>query len=665
MLAGWGAPASASAWLALALGALLLLARPLVPARLRRRWGAAPLALELTGAALLAALLSVLYVQHYLRGGPRIIDATSYYLEGKALAHGLLAFTPSLPSGAFRGRFLLSTPSEQLAVLFPPGYPALLALGFLVRAPLLVGPALAAALTVSTFALGRALGFGPRAALLAALVGALSATLRYHTADTMSHGLAALLLSLSLLGALGQRRWSALGGGLALGWLLATRPVTGGVVALGVLLVQRRHPGRLGLLALGSLPGLALLLLHQHAATGEWLGSTQLRYYALADGPPGCFRYGFGADIGCWFEHGDVLERHGAGHGPWQALRTTTSRLYVHLADVGNAPWLALLLPVALVVQWSSAGARLLGGLVLALIAAYVPFYFDGSYPGGGARFYSEALPLEHLLLAGLAVRWRREAWLPPLMLIGYALHASHTHTALQQRDGGRPMYEPEIVAAAGVRRGLLFVETDHGFALGHDPSVRDAATGLVVARRRYDAHDWVLWRRLGTPPSHQYHFDLQGLSAPSVERLSFPAELDRLRFEAEAEWPPLAVSGGWAHPQHLAPACVSRGAGLRLRATGSHDAARARLELAVARPGRYRLIAHWAAYGEPRASVGLHAGAASASLQAHDFARDPCPSLLAGEHDVQERLVVEAWATGDAVVLDALELLARPSAGP
>jgi len=35
---------------------------------------------------------------------------------------------------------------------------------------------------------------------------------------------------------------------------------------------------------------------------------------------------------------------------------------------------------------------------VLGVMLAYVPFYFDGSYPGGGARLFADVLPLEHVL---------------------------------------------------------------------------------------------------------------------------------------------------------------------------------------------------------------------------------------------------------------------------
>ena len=54
-----------------------------------------------------AALASAGYLHHYLNGGPRIVDATSYFLQGRALAEGKLAFEVPDPSASFRGRFTL------------------------------------------------------------------------------------------------------------------------------------------------------------------------------------------------------------------------------------------------------------------------------------------------------------------------------------------------------------------------------------------------------------------------------------------------------------------------------------------------------------------------------------------------------------------------------
>jgi len=96
-LGTWGAPPDAVSAIALALGAVLA-----AGALLRRGGGVLSEANVsrrrfLTLAALAASLLSVLWISVYLRGGPRIVDATTYFLQGRALANGDLAWPVAEP----------------------------------------------------------------------------------------------------------------------------------------------------------------------------------------------------------------------------------------------------------------------------------------------------------------------------------------------------------------------------------------------------------------------------------------------------------------------------------------------------------------------------------------------------------------------------------------
>ncbi|MBK7584812.1 MAG: hypothetical protein IPI67_32065 [Myxococcales bacterium] len=600
-----GLPREAVTWAILVLGLGALAAAALRSEPIARFTRSRP-RLTLLLLSIAAALLSVGYLHHYLRGGPRIVDATSYYLEARALAQGYFAFPIPDPSGSFRGRFLLTPPeASTLVVLFPPGYPALLALGFLLGSPLAVGPVLAAVLTFITFALARELFHRDDVALLAATLSVLCAALRYHTADTMSHAWAAILLAVSLLGALRGGR-ATLWAGLALGWLVATRPVTGLVCAVFVaLLCARRRRSDLVLVALGAVPGLVLFGLHQHAATGSFWGSSQLRYYALADGPPGCFRYGFGAGVGCMFEHGSFVREHlPSGFGFAAALGTTGRRLWHHLGDLLNAwPLFALVLYAAIAGRRQHA-VRLITLVTLALIAAYAPFYFDGNYPGGGARFYAEALPLEHGLVAWGLLQLRVARFAPGALAVAFAVHGSRAHEALRDREGGRPMYEPQVLAAQGVRHGLVFVSTDHGFNLAHLPGAHDASRNLIVARFHDDAHDFQLWQALGRPPAYRYVFDSTALaSTPRLQPLV--PHLDT-EFAASAEWPPLAVRSGWSHPDYPGAACAAGRPGLRLRQ------AQIEVELLAEIDGPGRVIARWTAVNDQNTNLTVSAGGTS-----------------------------------------------------
>ena len=570
----WGGPASpyltfglspdAVPWLTLV--AALVIAFAAAKKKVRDALARAPAGLVLGALAVLAGVLSALYLAHYLRGGPRIVDATSYFLEARALAQGDFWFPVPEPRASFHGRFLLSS-SEGLAVLFPPGYPLVLSLGFWLGAPLAIGPLIGAALVPATYGVARAFGAERPTAYAAAALGVASAALRYHTADTMSHGLSALLGASMLALAARDSRRSAVFSGACAGLLIATRPVTGiallTVVAFGVRTTTTRRL----LAALAAAPLLGFFLFHQYRLAGEWLRSSQSAYYAVADGPAGCFRYGFGPGIGCWFEHGDfVRSRLGdSGYGFSAALGNLTRRLLLHLDDVANAAPLALLVPVGAAISFRQQNAKVGAFAVVAVMLAYVPFYFEGSYPGGGARFFADVLPLEH---AFLAIALTRLGYLPvglPFSLLGFALHTSHQHDALARREGGRPMFEPAVLESHGVQRGLVFVSTDHGFNLGHDPGASTAHESIVVARARGDALDHLLWTGLGRPPAFRYRYDPRSERAvPALEPFVPPRSQ---RIEGESLYPPVRVSGGFAYPEVRLDPCSSRGRALKFRA--------------------------------------------------------------------------------------------------
>jgi hypothetical protein len=347
---------------------------------------------------------------------------------------------------------------------------------------------------------------------------------------------------------------------------------------------------------LGLLPGLALLAFHQHAATGDFFGSAQLRYYALSDGPPGCFRLGFGAGIGCLHEHGDfVTSRLSHGYGVMEAVLGTLRRLQHHVLDIANAEPLALLVPFAVWAGFKETGLRVMGAGVALIIIVHAAFYFDATYPGGGARLYADALPLEHVLVAWSLVRLRLARYAPALALFGFAVHASFSHRALAEREGGRPMLEQSVIANAGITQGLLFVDTDNGFNLGHDPSLFDARRGIVVARARSDAHDYFLWDRLGRPASYRYRYDpFEPNTLPSIEPVQVQST-PPYRFQGEAEWPVLSIEGGFAHPDFAPGDCASGRRVLRLRKTGNEPLV-ASVEV-MSQAGPQRLVAHWVAF--------------------------------------------------------------------
>ncbi len=596
LLGSWGRPADGVAVVVLVLAIVLAAVAMKKPRELERVFDDKQLSTRrfLLIAGFAAAFLSLGYVAEYLRGGPRIIDASTYYLQARAISEGHFAWQVPDPSASFRGRFLIAPSAlhgDHVAGIFPPGYPLVLSLGFLVGMPMIVGPLLAAANVCVTYALAKEVAWdrpeSESIARAAALLSIACAALRYHTADTMSHGATALWVTASLACALRakrttERRWLGYSG-FALGMVVATRPISALPIGACVLIISWTvHRWRAARVAAFALFGVGLLMFAQWASTGSSLRSTQLDYYATSDGPPGCFRYGFGDGVGCMFEHGDfVRARLPDGYGLFSATGTTLRRLLLHLSDALNA-WPLMLLVLA-ISKRAIKRAPLLGwlaALVALQVLAYAPFYFDGNYPGGGARLYADVLPVEHVFVAvaistssvdgstPIGTYKRRATWILAIVLAGFAFHGVYDHRQLAERDGGRVMFDREDLERANIKRGLVFVDTDHGFDLAHDPKYASAPDlGVTIARLRGDDHDRLLYTRLEEPPAWVYRF---GHDASTLTPYNPPTKSDAWTFEAEAEWPPLDQrAGAWAMPIWTVPACASAAHALEIQGDG------------------------------------------------------------------------------------------------
>jgi hypothetical protein len=692
----FGAPADVPSAVALAVALLLVWqGRRLFAAMFR-----APRSLAVGVLALAALALSAGYVHEYLRGGPRIIDATSYWLEARALAEGRVSWAIDEPTASVRGRFLLlsgAVDAPRLGVIFPPGYPLLLAIGFVFGVPLWIGPFIAALLAVATYALAKTVSAREDVARLAATLSVLSAALRYHTADTMSHGWAAFLFAATLAlayaaiddpSAARRRLFAALAGTL-FGWLVATRPVSALALLPALLLaISRMHGAARAFAVLGAALPVALFALQQRAVTGSWLVSAQSAYYAIADGPAGCFRYGFGAGIGCLHEHGAFVEA-ALPHGldALAATKISIHRFYLHLGDIANFEPLALLVAFAPILarhREQPVLARRTKELTLTVVAiftVYVPFYFDGSYPGGGARFFADVLPLEHVLVAIAAALGatrlrhrfstfdlpRAASAISALALAGFGTHLAFEHGKLRDREGGRPFFEPSVLAQAKVERGLVFVGTDHAFNLAYDPGTQDPNQGVVVMREYGDDRDRLVWERLGRPSSYRYVFEGNAIPPAVVVWTPGPAQ-HPFRFEAEAEWPPHRQIGGTLEPVFAQGTCAWGGRLLAVRSTSERPFEGA-ISFPVPRKGTYRVGVHVASAGDTTARIVLRDAPGSPPLATWTLATTKkdlqCATLTEEFVKLRDRGWLEITARGgsnwflDAIALEPTEWVA------
>jgi hypothetical protein len=579
-LGTWSRPPDRPSQVALA-AAVVLLAVAFVPGG--PRWLVS--LLEVTGASdlkrrrrflfvasFVAAFLSLGYIAFYLRGGPRAPEAATYWLQGRALSHGKLTWTVTDPTASFRARNLLLTVPDRLAGIFPPGFALLLGAAFQLGAPMLVGPLLAAGLVLATWLLARELAIGAgeddaraewigRVAVVLSLV---SAALRYHTAESLPQGAAAAALTVALASALrGRRTGDATlfaAAGLAVGFVLCTQPMS--AIGVGIVVVALARLSRDGARSVlwacaASLPGLALLLAANRLSVGHAFASPAA-YYAARFGSP-------------------VTTPPGAKAAAVAILR----RARANLADVANFEPIALL-PLLLLRRdarrRTGRDAWFAAAIVGLQIFVAVPAGAGEGPSGAGASALVDVLPIQHALIAltlGLAVP---HAWFGSLAtatvalsLAGFGVHTSHDHARMAAAGLGRPHYEPDVAREAGATHGLLFFDDDEGYELAHDPAAT-ASHGIEAVRVRGDDHDRLLFDLLGRPPTHRH---LSPHTGPSISSWT-PTGGDTWRFEAEADYPPVAVSDpstGRAEVVEALGTCASDAHALAVVPAGAADA--------------------------------------------------------------------------------------------
>jgi len=505
----------------------------------------------LVAAAFFAAFLSLGYIDFYLGGGPRAPQAASYWLQGRALSHGHLSWPALDPIANFRGRYLLFSPArDRLAAIFPPGFAVLLAPAFVVGAPMLVGPLVAAALVGATWLLAREIatqsGESPiRTEIIARLavgLSVVSAGLRYCTADVLPFGAVATSVATALAFALRGRRLQQprlfAAAGLLVGLLVALQPLAALPTALIVAGLAFGGPSRA--VAWGcvcALPGVLVVLGANRAATGSAWTSPASLYSALVE-PHAALR---AADV----------------------ARSVFPLLRGNLLDVANFEPLALVGVLAVLRKGRSPGvswaAALLVGywIVLGIVRA------DSAVPMVSATSLAGVIPVEHVLMAmGLARLFPRALTSAAmatiaLALASFAFHASHVHAGIAKSGLGRPAFEPDVAREANIAHGLLFFENDEGYELASDPD-ETASHGVLAARLRGDDNDRLLYDSLGHPAVRRYSAN-RGVA--TIQFWTPPAEgSETFRFEAESDWPPVAQWGGVAEVLESSSPCVSNG---------------------------------------------------------------------------------------------------------
>lgn len=408
-----------------------------------------------------AALLAVLsYARH-----PHVPDEVSYVLQARHLARGMIAMpAPPVPE-AFNLDLMWYEPARWFSP-FPPGWPALLAVGVAVGVPWLVNPLLGGANVMLAYLFLREL-YQRRTARLGVLLLCASPWHLFMTMSLMSHtfSLAATLLAALAVARLrrtGKLRWGWLGG-IAIGIVALMRPLEGvavaGMLGLWTLLASGWRPRQWRIvpslvLAAGTVIVAVANVPYNRALTGSPFRFPVMAYFDVYYGP-GVNDLGFGANRGV----GWALDPF-PGHGPLDVLVNASMNAFaINVELLGWATGSLLLL-----------GAFVLGGrprrpdwLMLAAIGAIVGihslYWFSGG-PDFGARYwYLVLVPCIALTARGLewlAGEAEAEGWGPPPEIQDGTTSASARH-----RSGAARIASARVYAAAGllaIGALLLFV---------------------------------------------------------------------------------------------------------------------------------------------------------------------------------------------------------------
>ncbi len=414
------------------------------------------------GAGLLFLIAALVLSRYLFAGNPHHVDSIAQLFQGRIFLSGGLT-APAPERFEFFGATHLLVSAGRWFSQYPPGHPALLAVGLGLGAPWLINPVFAAATAVLVFAVGRQM-LGPAEARLALVLLVISPFALFMSASFMNHVTTLFFLTLALYAALrateGERqlRWSA-ALGLALSAAATIRPLDAAAWALvlGVWLLLRRGWRPAAVAGAVCLLGLVPLLAYNGLTTGN-----PLRFgYSLLWGPG----HGLGFHTDPW----------GQPFTPLKSLALTA--LDFRRLNVGLFAWpFPSVIVLALALALAGSDRRLnrfwppVAALLLAVPLAYFFYWHRDGYLG--PRFlYPSLVPAVLLTAAGIcSLDARLGRWRPALRLMLAAGLASALAMELPARTGYLSGLEPELkfhpevlARDAGIRQGIVFVKTGWG----------------------------------------------------------------------------------------------------------------------------------------------------------------------------------------------------------
>ncbi len=375
----------------------LVLARLLDPDQIEewcttagRRLTAIPSARFIWGLALFAAGLTLAFSYFVLAGKPTIIDAMVQMLQARFVAAGQLGGPADQFTEFWQLQNSLITPNGWVSQ-YPPGHVFLLALGFMLHVPLLVGPALVGVTVVfTTLTAQRLLRDDPAVARLGAIMLALSPFFIGLAGAYMSHVSAAAAGAIAVYCALRSEdderiRWPIFTGA-GLGLAFSVRPlaaIAAGMTVLAIWIVVR-GPRRTELagwirLCIGTVAGAMPFVIGLGIYNNHFFGSPFRFGYVAAQGPL----------VGLGFHH----DPYGHYYGPMEAVAYTSSDLVTLSLYLLETPLPAVIV-VGLFLMFRrkfSAGEQLVALWALLPVVANAFYWHHGVFMG--PRMLNEAAP--------------------------------------------------------------------------------------------------------------------------------------------------------------------------------------------------------------------------------------------------------------------------------
>ncbi len=357
--------------------------------------------------SLLAVLAGYFVATRIFEQMAHLEDEMAYVWQAQAMARGHLTLPSPPQPKSFLTPFVVDYHGQRFGK-YPPGWPALLALGVLLHARSLVNPLLAGLGVWLTYRLGKRL-FSPIVGLFAAGLTLTSPFFLINSGSLLSHPFGLFLTLAFALGwldswqsdetnALPPRwRWLPLATCiLSLGLLILTRPLTAVGVCLpfafhGLYLLvrgDRKIRVRLMIFCLAVLAMASLHFVWQAAVTGDPLLNPYTLWWSYD-------KIGFGEGFG----------RAEGGHSLHMAKINTKFSLKVGMSDLFGwfkASWIFLPFGLLALLHKRNWKALMVFAIVPSLVFMYI-FYWIGANLFGPRYYYEGLASLTILSAAGMA----------------------------------------------------------------------------------------------------------------------------------------------------------------------------------------------------------------------------------------------------------------------